>query len=243
MASSSRDEKSKYVGADVFLSHSGEQINFIGQLAKDLKDKGVSCFFDENDIPVAEDWTQHIEKAVGTCRIAVLLLSVDFLNITRSIWPMSELSAFVEAKSDKNKYPKLEILPLFYEISPDHLAYLTSDPQDTPDQKRRKISEEIPIEWKDIREKMSSKWKEALREVGKLQGLSFQKGGNEVSFREDIIKEIRNLLSSSVGSVRLAEGQEKVTLHRAQPTYPSWAGKRKGKPRVEHWKAKSSKKK
>ncbi|GLJ45616.1 hypothetical protein SUGI_0960210 [Cryptomeria japonica] len=136
---------------DVFISHSGKQKNFVRQLYRDLTNQGLLCFFDEDreSLPVTEDFPTRIFEAVETCRLALFLLSEDFLH---SKWPMLELAACVKARHT-NSTPK--ILPLIFIISP------------------------------------------ALKAIRPINGLRFSEGGNEVEFRDEVVKEICNKLPTA----------------------------------------------
>ncbi|XP_059066937.1 uncharacterized protein LOC131030145 [Cryptomeria japonica] len=157
---------------DVFLSHSGKQKNFVRQLYRDLKNQGVSCFFDQDrqSLPLGEDFPPLIFEAAKTCRLAVFLLSKEFLQ---SKWPMLELSTVVEAR-DANRHP--EILPLFFMISPEALKQITT----------------LNERWKEIGidYQRRVKWPQDLKAIGRVNGLKFGEGGNEVEFRAEIVKEI-----------------------------------------------------
>ncbi|GLJ42130.1 hypothetical protein SUGI_0872410 [Cryptomeria japonica] len=162
---------------DVFLSHSGKQKNFVRQLHRDLTQQGVSCFFDEDreSLPVGENFPSRILEAAKACKVAVLLLSKDFL---KSKWPMIELSAFVKARDTTN--PKLIILPLFFLISPDYLKNITEDNK----------------KWRQLKmsEKERAEWHQALKAIRPITGLLFAEGGNEVQFRDKIVREICKIL-------------------------------------------------
>ncbi|XP_059065488.1 uncharacterized protein LOC131052748 isoform X2 [Cryptomeria japonica] len=162
---------------DVFLSHSGKQKNFVRQLYRDLTNQGVSCFFDQDreSLPLAEHFPSRIFEAAKTCKVAVLLLSKDFLE---SKWPMLELSAFVEARDTTN--PNLKILPLFFRISPDALK---NTEENDKNWQQLEISSETPAEWH-----------QALRAIRGINGLPFAEGGDEVKFRDEIVKEIWHIL-------------------------------------------------
>ncbi|XP_057845451.2 disease resistance protein ADR2 isoform X1 [Cryptomeria japonica] len=168
----------KFLAQDVFLSHSGKQKNFIRQLYRDLTNQGVSCFFDQDreSLPVGEDFPSRIFAAAKTCKVAVLLLSMDFLQ---SKWPMQELAAFVNAKKKKN--PDLKILPLFFLISPFALKNITADEE----------------KWKQLEksEEKRAEWHQALSAIRQINGLKFSEGDDEVKFRDEIVEEIWHLLT------------------------------------------------
>ncbi|XP_057868045.1 disease resistance protein ADR2-like [Cryptomeria japonica] len=173
------DRGQKFLAQDVFLSHSGKQKIFVRQLYRDLTNQGVSCFFDQDreSLPVGDDFPHRIFEAAKTCQVAVLLLSMDFLE---SKWPMLELSAFVEARDRTRTNPNLKILPLFFHISPDTLKNISADDE----------------KWKQLEksEEKRAEWHLSLSAVRRINGLKFSEVGNELEFRDDIVKEIWRIL-------------------------------------------------
>lgn len=164
---------------DVFLSHSGTQNDFVRQLHRDLTRQHVSCFFDEdqNSLPLAQRFPPLIFRAAETCKIAVLVLSKEFV---RSKWPMLELSAFISAmNSEKN--PNLKLLPIFFMITPKELSQITKD---SPEWDTLGVSNDT-----------RDKWHVALKVVRSINGLSFSQGGDEVQLRDKVVKEICFLLN------------------------------------------------
>ncbi|XP_059066676.1 disease resistance protein RUN1-like [Cryptomeria japonica] len=187
----------KFLDQNVFLSHSGRQKNFVRQLHRDLTNQGVSCFFDQDreSLPVGEDFPSRIFEAAKTCQVAVLLLSMDFLQ---SRWPMLELSAFVEARDRTRKNPNLKILPLFYQISPDALKNISAEDEN----------------WKQLEksEEKRAEWHESLNAIRRNNGLKISEGDDEVKFRDEIVKEIWRILPtpSPRYNVRCMQGQVRM---------------------------------
>ncbi|GLJ42330.1 hypothetical protein SUGI_0876560 [Cryptomeria japonica] len=203
------DRGQKFLAQDVFLSHSGKQKFFVRQLYRDLTNQGVSCFFDQDreSLPVGEDFPHRIFVAAMTCQIAVLLVSMDFLQ---SKWPMLELSAFVEVRERTHTNPNLEILPLFFQISPDALKNITAEDE----------------KWKQLEksEEKRAEWNQSLNALRRINGLKFSEGDDEVKFRDEIVKEIWRILPTpsprGCRLIRIAglygiPGQGKTTLAKA----------------------------
>ncbi|GLJ42312.1 hypothetical protein SUGI_0876010 [Cryptomeria japonica] len=198
------DRGQKFLAQDVFLSHSGKQKNFVRQLYRDLTNQGVSCFFDQNSesLPVGEDFPSRIFEAAKTCKVAVLLLSMDFLL---SKWPMLELSTFVETR-DKCQNPNLKILPLFFQISPDALKTITPDDE----------------KWKELEksEEKRAEWHQALSAIRRINGLKFIEGNDEVKFRDEIVKEIWRILPTPSPRYHVSCMQGQVRM--CQVKYVIW---------------------
>ncbi|XP_057845436.1 disease resistance protein RML1A [Cryptomeria japonica] len=176
------DQRQEFLAQDVFLSHSGKQKNFVRQLYRDLRNQGVSCFFDQDreSLPVGEDFPHRIFEAAKTCQVAVLLLSMEFLQ---SKWPMLELSAFVEARDRTRTNPNLKILPLFFQISPDTLKNISADDE----------------KWKQLEksEEKRAEWHQSLNAVRRINGLKFIEGDDEVMFRDEIVNQIWHMITPS----------------------------------------------
>ncbi|XP_059066515.1 disease resistance protein L6-like [Cryptomeria japonica] len=179
---------------DVFLSHSGKQKNFVRQLHRDLTNLGVSCFFDEDpqSLPIAEDFPPRIFEAARACRLAVLLLSREFLE---SKWPLLEASTFMKARHTN---PNLQILPLYFMILPEGLKEITSDNE----------------KWKGIEKSKEKRaeWHQALTAMRRIKGLMFSEGGNELEFRDKIVKEVscRLLKQSRRYHLPCMQGEERM---------------------------------
>ncbi|GLJ42237.1 hypothetical protein SUGI_0874290 [Cryptomeria japonica] len=194
---------------DVFLSHSGRQKNFVRQLHRDLTNQGVSCFFDEDRescLPVAEDFPSRIFQAAETCKVAVLLLSRDFIETK---WPMLELSTFVKAR-DRN--PNFKILPLFFMIPPEALKRITA----------------CNKKWKEFEKSKErrAEWHRALKVIRGINGLKLTEDGDELEFRDEIVKKIWRILPAPSpryhvpamqGEARMCQEVTEL-FNKAQPT-------------------------
>src|SRR5690242_8368636 len=64
----------------VFLSHSGNDKDFVKELYRRLTRDGVSCFFDIESIGWGENWVRALERALDECEFVVFVLSPDFCN-------------------------------------------------------------------------------------------------------------------------------------------------------------------
>ena len=64
----------------VFLSHSGNDKDFVKELYRRLTRDGVSCFFDIESIGWGDHWVRALERALDDCEFVVFVLSPDFCN-------------------------------------------------------------------------------------------------------------------------------------------------------------------
>lgn len=109
---------------EVFLSHSGKQKIFVRGLFDDFLNyerfRRHKPFFDVDDesLRKGEVWIPKLIKAARECKVAVLVLTDDFLT---SKWPMLELLHFVDAHKTTNQ--SIKLLPVFFgDMVPAHLS-------------------------------------------------------------------------------------------------------------------------
>ncbi|CQD20979.1 WD40 repeat-containing protein [Mycobacterium lentiflavum] len=59
----------------VFISHSREDLDFVGPLETQLRDAGYSVFIDQNDIAGGEPWRSRLDAIIVNCDAVVFVLS------------------------------------------------------------------------------------------------------------------------------------------------------------------------
>ncbi|GLJ23430.1 hypothetical protein SUGI_0443460 [Cryptomeria japonica] len=195
---------SNYLPKHVFLSHSGQQKDFVEQLFVDMEKLNISCFFDKDNksLPKGENFPSLIFKAAEKCKIAVIVLSEDFITTK---WPMLELCAFVKAKSEKN--PSLKIFPLFFKMTPKELSEFIHSIENKryPDSWNQlyKSDDRINLE----------AWLDALKALRSINGEIYIKEEGEVAYRRRIISRIRPLLPQSLKYEDISiKGKERLCL-------------------------------
>ncbi|KAG0561314.1 hypothetical protein KC19_9G054500 [Ceratodon purpureus] len=195
----SKIDKAKH---KVFLSHAGKQKDFVEQLCVDLEKKGyLFPFFDErqHSLPAGKDFVPLIMEAAQVCRVAVIVLSEEFLCST---WPMIELTEFHAAQQAGNK--QLNMLPLFYKLGVDDLDDRAIEDRWMP--KWKKLAEadrRIDVE----------KCSAAVRALQTAGGLVFGKyGKSKVGYRRKIVECIVRLSSADLlyGSSREMVGYDRM---------------------------------
>jgi hypothetical protein len=178
-----RSSEARLVRHKIFLSHSGEQKDFVAQLHVDLDARGYACtFFDQSEqsLPKGKDFAPLIKEAAQLCHVAVVVLSEEFLC---SKWPMIELAEFHAAQLAGNQ--RLNMLPLFYKLSVDDLR----DPSNV---------DRWMATWReyanDDKRIDVAKWSAAVRALGNVNGLIFHKNAmTEVAYRKRIVQSIFGL--------------------------------------------------
>jgi hypothetical protein len=63
------------MGDYVFISYAREDHDFVLKLATELKDRGISVWLDQWDIPAGADWDQNIDSALRDCAHFLIILS------------------------------------------------------------------------------------------------------------------------------------------------------------------------
>ncbi|KAG0626642.1 hypothetical protein M758_2G140400 [Ceratodon purpureus] len=186
----------------VFLSHAGEQKNFVEHLYVDLEARGyIFPFFDQRQqsLPMGKDFVPLIKEAAQRCHVAVIVLSEKFLC---SKWPMIELAEFHAAQQAGNQ--QLNMLPLFYKLAVDNLDDGAIEERWMP--RWRQLA-------KDDRRIDVEKWGAAVRALRKANGVVFGKNGtSEVGYRKEVVRSIFRLSPPDLlyGSSREMVGYDRI---------------------------------
>ena len=87
------NEKQHY---DVFLSYSHKDMAWAKEFATTLKNRGVTTWFDDDNLQPGDNWGKSIEQALRESNTLVLVLSQSNVN---SPWTFFELgAAFADKK-------------------------------------------------------------------------------------------------------------------------------------------------
>ncbi|XP_020539061.2 disease resistance protein RUN1 [Jatropha curcas] len=172
---------------DVFLSFRGEDTrkNFTSHLYKELLQKGIITFKDNNELPKGESVPQYLPKAIQDSRISVVIFSE---NYAASTWCLNELVKIFECKNAGTQI----VLPIFYDVNPYEVR-----------QQDGKFGEpfiEYEKIFKDNIEKVQE-WRLASTEVANLAGWHLG-DRDESEFIQDIVEDIlRQLRRTSHHSI------------------------------------------
>jgi hypothetical protein len=91
------------MAAQVFISYSHEDHEFVSRLALDLEDRGADVWIDRMDLHAGTEWRERISQGVKDCTVFVPVVSPESLQ---SEWASRELDMAIE-------YDK-PVLPLLY---------------------------------------------------------------------------------------------------------------------------------
>jgi TIR domain-containing protein len=96
---------------DVFISHATEdKDDFVRPLARALRDKGVSVWFDEFSLKMGDSLRASIDFGLANSRYGVVVLSKNFFG---KHWPIQELNGL----STRENVGKNIILPIWHKIT------------------------------------------------------------------------------------------------------------------------------
>ena len=105
--------KSKHT-YDVFVSHASEnKIEYVDEFVNELKNVGLSVFYDTDVISWGDNFRSVIENAIQDCEFAIIVFSKEFIG---KEWTEIELKSFIERQNEEGQ--KI-ILPILYNISKD----------------------------------------------------------------------------------------------------------------------------
>lgn len=114
----------------VFISYSHEDREWLEKLKKWLKpleQGGLLDFWDDGKIEPGDDWRQEIEEALGSAKLAVLLVSQNFL--TSEFIPSNELAPILEkAASEGVSVLWIAVSESTYEDTPIERFQAVNDP-------------------------------------------------------------------------------------------------------------------
>ena len=98
---------------DAFISHASEdKDDFVRPLAKGLRDRGLTVWFDEFELKVGDSLRSSIDRGLRQSRFGIVVLSPQFFE---KQWPKNELSGLVTREVNGAKV----ILPVWHKIDAD----------------------------------------------------------------------------------------------------------------------------
>jgi hypothetical protein len=96
---------------DVFLSYAGADRDFAADLARALRERGVSVWWAEDELRPGDSLTGRIADGLSRSRYSLVVLSPAFLART---WPRKELSALTNREADGRS----RIIPIWSDVKP-----------------------------------------------------------------------------------------------------------------------------
>ncbi|XP_071703821.1 disease resistance protein Roq1-like [Rutidosis leptorrhynchoides] len=162
---------------DVFVSFRGEDLRkgFMDHLFKNFKQNGILAFRDYKNLPIGEEISPQLIKAIEESRILIIIFSKGYAS---SSWCLRELVKIIECKKVEN--PKHEVRIIFYDIKPDVVR------------KQKRSYAEAFVEHEVSNSTEVDEWKKALSTAADLSGWNLQDltNGYESKFIDSITKEV-----------------------------------------------------
>ncbi|KAL3746488.1 hypothetical protein ACJRO7_015451 [Eucalyptus globulus] len=149
---------------DVFLSFRGSDTrnNFTDCLYRGLTIAGVHVFRDNEELRVGKEIGGELLKALDKSQIYIPIFSQNYAT---SSWCLREVAHMVECTSKSNG--KKEILPIFYDVSPDDVKLKTKLYKKAILRHKKKFGSDA-LKW----------WEEALVKVAHLKGWNLKGKGH-----------------------------------------------------------------
>ncbi|KAM5546391.1 hypothetical protein ABKV19_002505, partial [Rosa sericea] len=163
---------------DVFLSFRGEdtRYNFTGHLHRNLVQRGINTFIDDDDLPRGEEISEALLRAIEGSKLSLIVFSENYAS---SKWCLDELVHILECRISKNQM----VRPIFYKVDPSDVRHQRGTFGEA-------LAEHERI-FKDDRINKVLRWRTALSEAANLSGWHFSgRHEYESKFIDRIIKEI-----------------------------------------------------
>ncbi|KAM7461890.1 hypothetical protein LguiA_030011 [Lonicera macranthoides] len=156
---------------EVFLNFCGQdtRYGFTDFLFTSLTREGIRTFRDDNNIPHGEKFGSELFKAINDSKIFIPVFSKNYASRK---WCLIELTHMVQRMKNRGQ----KILPIFYDVTPDVVQH-----QRGSYEKAFRQHEEAFRQCRKRKrkcrhnKKVIQKWKNALKKVGKLEGLELHK--------------------------------------------------------------------
>lgn len=146
---------------DVFLSFRGDtRKKFTGHLYKALKEKGVNTFIDNEELRIGNEISSALLTAIKHSKISIPVFSTNYAS---SKWCLKEIAEIYGCYQTNDQI----VLPIFLDVKPADVRNQTGS-----------FKEAFKIHEKKYNELEINKWREALKEIGKLKGWDLEEAAN-----------------------------------------------------------------
>jgi hypothetical protein len=140
---------------DVFLSFRGEDTrhNFTSHLYRNLLQKGIDTFMDDEELRSGEEISSSLLKAIEQSRISIVVFSQTYAS---SRWCLDELLKILECKEEKGQI----VLPVFFKVDPSDVRHQKNSFETSLAKHEERFKNDIKVQ----------RWKAALKQVANLSG-------------------------------------------------------------------------
>ncbi|KAK2995491.1 hypothetical protein RJ640_000774 [Escallonia rubra] len=183
----------------VFLSFRGDTRKaFTDHLYTALDQAGYHTFRDNNEIERGESINSELEKAIQQSRISIIVFSKDYASSKSCLY---ELVIILRCRRTSGHV----VLPIFYDVDPTVVRNQTDSFSEAFAGYEEQLKAETNYGRKMELAKKVRVWREALKEVADLAGMSLQNeaNGQESKFIKQIVKVIGDKLSRTIMSVAM----------------------------------------
>ncbi|KAK2993775.1 hypothetical protein RJ640_018065, partial [Escallonia rubra] len=183
----------------VFLSFRGDTRKaFTDHLYTALDQAGYHTFRDNNEIERGESINSELEKAIQQSRISIIVFSKDYASSKACLY---ELVIILECSRTSGQV----VLPIFYDVDPTEVRNQADSFSEAFAGYEEQLKPETNYGRKMELAKKVRVWREALKEVADLAGMSLQNeaNGQESKFIKQIVKVIGDKLSRTIMSVAM----------------------------------------
>ncbi|KAM7465885.1 hypothetical protein LguiB_013447 [Lonicera macranthoides] len=156
---------------EVFLNFCGQdtRYGFTDYLFTSLTRAGIRTFRDDNNIPHGEEFGSELFKAINDSKIFIPIFSKNYASRK---WCLIELTYMVQCMKNRGQ----KILPIFYDVTPDDVKHQCGSYEKAFRQHEEAFRQCRKRKRKcRHNKKVIQEWKNALKEVGKLEGLELPK--------------------------------------------------------------------
>ncbi|XP_062022412.1 disease resistance protein RPV1-like isoform X2 [Rosa rugosa] len=162
---------------DVFLSFRGEdtRYNFTGHLHRNLVQRGINTFKDDDDLPRGEEISEALLRAIEVSKLSLIVFSEDYAS---SEYCLDELVHILECRRSKNQM----VRPIFYKVDPSDVG-----------QQRGTFGKALAEHERRFEDDKVLRWRAALLEAANLSGWHFS-SGYESKFIDIIVEEVSTQL-------------------------------------------------
>lgn len=179
---------------DVYIHHYGPELKIWASfLYRSLRDRGLSVFFDREEVQAGSDMEAQVEVAIGSALVHIAIFSK---NYAKSVWCLNELVLML--KSDAT------ILPVFCDVHPVEIRQCIGacgaafrEHESKGGYSKEQIEE----------------WKTALHEVSDMAGWELDLNASDK--RRLLEKIVDTVIKIAKGRLPLAATEYKVGLHEA----------------------------
>ncbi|XP_042505527.1 disease resistance protein RPV1-like [Macadamia integrifolia] len=175
---------------EVFLSFHGKDVrtNFADYLYQDLVGAGIRTFRDEEELSKGNEIAPKLLNAIQRSIISIPIFSKNYAS---SKWCLNEITEISECKRRR----KQTVLPIFYKVEPTDVRNQTGRYEKAFEEHQKRFDETTV-----------QKWRDALKEVGRLEGWHSKKD----SYEGKLVKEVVKTVSSKLKKRLLSHVSEKL---------------------------------